>query len=119
MYRDYDYWLTVEEFDDGANLLREKIGLEIHDTRSMTAHTSYGLRSLSDIFYGDTPVGQLRKLKASGMAPSASSMLNPEICYRIFRLYFSDILLYFEYAKDADAIKPWVDAALQYAVSKT
>ncbi len=94
VYQEYDAYFRIEEFERAAGALREKIGLEVADTRALSGHSTSGFTRIEDEAMADVTVGELRAMRAAGRLPGFAALYDPDLHARVARLYPEDIALY-------------------------
>ncbi len=94
IYENYDDYFKFEDFQDIKEKLREKIGLELIDTRvSGSIRTTFKMKNINE-FNHKTTVSEANTLLNMEKKPLAINMYTPEMIAKIGTIYFTDILLY-------------------------
>jgi hypothetical protein len=93
VYQDYSDWFCMEDFTLAIHAVREKIGLEIYDTRGLAKHGT-DQYSLICGNYIDTPAKEILSLQNEGCSPSHASLYDNELLSKVSALYSEDIKLY-------------------------
>lgn len=93
VYQDYSDWFCMENFSEAIQKVKEKIGIEIHDTRDLAKHGT-DQYTLIKGDYVDKPAHEILTLQKSGCCPSHSSLYDYELLDSVSFLYAKDIKLY-------------------------
>ncbi len=94
VYEDYDDYFALEQYAGMAEVLQDKIGLELVDARPLTKHGTSGYRKLRKKEpYRLEPFELLQK-KRQGFLPEPASMFSDEMARCVQRAYKQDIALY-------------------------
>lgn len=94
VYENYDDYFAFEDFPKLTEVLRDKIGLELIDARSLTKHGSDGYRKLAKRKPYQLRPLELLNYKSEGLMPSIKRMYNDELLACVAKAYKSDIALY-------------------------
>jgi sulfotransferase famil protein len=94
VYEDYDDYFALEDLGTAAQVLKDKIGLELVDARPLTKHGSDGYQKLGKRNpYKRSPL-ELLDYKSQGFMPSIRTMYNDELVACVKKAYKADIALY-------------------------
>ncbi|MCB1378051.1 MAG: sulfotransferase family 2 domain-containing protein [Alphaproteobacteria bacterium] len=95
VYKTYDDLFSVEDFATASAALRDKIGLEIIDSRPMVRHDSshYKLLPASKSF-ADTEIWQIEAIMLNGMRPNPVSFYDDELRSVVALAFAEDLKLY-------------------------
>ncbi|MDA7431174.1 sulfotransferase family protein [Synechococcus sp. AH-601-O20] len=94
IYANYSDYFQFEDFQDAKRKLKEKIGLELVDTReSGSIRTTHEMEELKE-FDHKTTASEANTLLDMHKKPLARNMYTPEMIAKVGTIYFSDILLY-------------------------
>ena len=94
VYEDYDDWFSLEDYSEAVRIIKDRIGLEIIDTRALSSHTSHSLTASTEDGLADRPVRELQEMRRSGYTPSANKLYDEDLAFKVASLYYSDIALY-------------------------
>lgn len=95
VYRQYDELFCVEEFGKAADVLREKIGLEIVDSRHLVRHDSSHYKLLPHTkSFADTEIWQIEAIMLSGMRPDPVSFYDSDLVELVSAAYVEDLKLF-------------------------
>jgi hypothetical protein len=94
LFDEYDDYFSVENFSDAAQVLKDKIGLDVIDARLVTKHGTDQYSRQSDGFFGDTCAFDLSVMKREGAVPDYSAMFDESIIQSVKKMYEEDINLY-------------------------
>lgn len=94
IYQQYSDYFCLENFSQAIKALKETIGFEVHDARSLTNHGTDGFESLEDVCYADTAAFDIAVMKRKGQCPSHAAMYDDELISMVKKLYKEDIELY-------------------------
>ena len=110
VYANYSDYLKFENFQATKEKLKEKIGLELVDTRqSGTIRTTFKMEELKEFNHRTTAL-EANALLDMRKKPLASNMYTPEMIAKVGTIYFSDILLYSnEVEKGAEELENWMN----------
>ena len=111
VYADYSDYFKFEDFQATKEKLKEKIGLELVDTRQRgTIRTTFEMEELKE-FNHKTTVLEANALLDMRKKPLACNMYTPEMIAKVGTIYFSDILLYSnEVEEGAEELDEWMNA---------
>jgi hypothetical protein len=94
VYEEYDDYFALEDMRNAAEVLKDKIGLDLVDARPLTKHGSDGYQKLSKRKpYTRSPL-ELLEYKSQGFMPSIRTMYNDELVACVRKAYKADIALY-------------------------
>ena len=94
LYEEYSDYFALEHFDKAIVKLKEKIGLEVIDARSLTTHGIDGYELLDDKNYSQMAAFDIAVLKRQGKCPSPASLYTPELIEIVRKMYAQDFVLY-------------------------
>lgn len=94
VYEDYDDYFAIEDFLKMAEVLKEKIGLDLVDARPLTKHATKDYRKLSRKEPFLLTPFELLGFKNKGSLPIIGAMYNEELIACVQRAYKRDIALY-------------------------
>lgn len=94
VYENYDEYFALEEFDRCEKVLKDKIGLKIHDTRNLLNHHSSGKATKHVERAWELSVLELMTLKSQGALPDYQSFYSKQIKNVVKRIYKKDFDLY-------------------------
>lgn len=94
IYANYSDYFKFEDFEGTKKRLKEKIGLELVDTRqSGSIRTTHEMDELKE-FDHRTTVSEANSFLDMHKKPLTTNMYTPEMIAKVGTIYFSDILLY-------------------------
>ncbi|MGH6890290.1 MAG: sulfotransferase family 2 domain-containing protein [Rhizomicrobium sp.] len=97
VYSEYDDYFCVEDFATAERALRERIGLEIHDTRPLLdRHGGHYEKIGCASEYSLTPAPELAKLKRIGKVPELRALYSDASIARVRRIFAADCVLFRE-----------------------
>jgi hypothetical protein len=96
LYQDYDRYFSMENFSEILPVLKQDIGLEIHDSRALSKHSTVGLKREIIESAWTLNIQQLREMKNAGVLPTPKSMYSDELIQKFMQVYAQDIALYSE-----------------------
>ena len=110
IYANYSDYFKFEDFQATKEKLKEKIGLELVDTRrNGTIRTTFKMEKLKE-FNHRTTASEANTLLDRHKKPLASNMYTPEMIAKVGTIYFSDILLYSnEVEEGAEELDEWMN----------
>lgn len=94
VYKAYDDIFGLEDFGRCEARLRERLGIELEDTRKFSGHTTHSMTRVSDRFCADTPVAEILAMKSKGVMPDFDCFYDDELRATVGRLYANDLALY-------------------------
>jgi len=94
LYEKYDDYFALEHFDKVISTLKNKIGFNVVDARSLTKHGTDKYQLLVDDNHSQTAAFDIALLKRQGKCPSHASLYTPELIEIVKELYAEDISLY-------------------------
>lgn len=94
VYEEYDSWYCLETFDEAKTAIEACTGLEIDDTRSMSAHDHGRFELVDSCDYADWPARDLEALHRSGASPAYTALYDEQIASIVKLAYAPDIELY-------------------------
>ena len=111
IYTNYSDYFKFEDFEGTKKRLKEKIGLELVDTRqSGSIRTTYEMEELKE-FDHKTTVSEANSLLDMHKKPLTTNMYTPEMIAKVGTIYFSDILLYSNTINGgAEELEDWMNA---------
>lgn len=97
VYDDYDAWFAFENMDGVAARLRDRIGLDVRDTRALVRHGSDRFAPAAGAqCHADTAIGDLLVMKNGGQLPRFADMYDAGLIARVGALFADDVALYRE-----------------------
>lgn len=95
VFKDYDDYFALEDFDVGVNRLKGIIGLEIVDARGLTRNGIDRLRMLPENQdFSNATVREIAELKFNGTCPHPRSLYTDALISLVSAAYQEDIDLY-------------------------
>lgn len=95
VYRHYDQLFCVEDFGAAADTLRDRIGLEIFDSRHLVRHDSSHYKVLPHTkSFADTEIWQIEAIMLSGMRPDPISFYDGDLVELVSAAYVEDLKLF-------------------------
>lgn len=113
VFDDYDDWFCLERYSDAVQRISDKIGLKIHDTRSLSTHTTYRLAVAVEESLPDRPIPYLRDLKQAGLTPCLKALYDHDIAFKVSALYLADVMMYVRKFGLATGVGYWLDLCRQ------
>ncbi len=89
IYKQYDDYFNMSDFGHICTTLKNKINLDIVDTRNITNHGREKYTELVENDYACITVNELKKMKLNGSLPSVEALCN-EKCRTIIRQIYKD-----------------------------
>ena len=110
IYKNYNDYFKFEKFQAVKAKLREKIGLELIDTRqSGSIRTTYEMEEMEGFNYSTT-ASEANKLLDMNKKPTERNMFTREMIAKVGTIYFSDILLYSNAVEGgAEELEDWMN----------
>ncbi len=102
LYDEYDDYFCLEKFDDFTVTVRDRIDLEIVDSRELLTHSSSQYRTFNGEGSYNTSALDLLKTKKIGRIPDIQTMYNSELFEIVSYVYRDDIALFQEKFPDID-----------------
>ena len=96
LYKEYSDYFCMESFSEIEKTLDEKIGLKIHDARSLTNHGTSHYEMLDSKCFADVSTFDLAVLKKQSKCPSHKAMYDDELVEIVRDIYKDDLLIYIE-----------------------
>lgn len=93
VYETYDDLFQMEEFATIAPRLKERIGLDLLDARSLTGHGTDHL-DRAEGSYADTPCHVLQEMRRQNQAPGYDMFYDTALIAQVAKLYRQDLNLY-------------------------
>jgi len=111
VYANYSDYFKFEDFKVTKEKLREKIGLNLVDTRqSGSIRTTFEMEELQEFDY-KTKASEANSLLDMNKRPIASHMFTPKMIAKVGTIYFSDILLYSNKVEGGkEELEEWMNA---------
>ncbi len=94
VYEHYDDWFDLRRFDDAIVKIRDRIGLEVHDTRALSDHGTDRYTLVNEGCYADRTVAELTAMQRAGESPAHAALYDDELIVRMQTCYGEDIRLY-------------------------
>ncbi|WP_339618957.1 sulfotransferase family 2 domain-containing protein [uncultured Marinimicrobium sp.] len=106
LYKEYSDVFCVENFSNAVQVLKDKIGFDVHDARDLTKHGSDRYSSIKEGLWHDVPVKELYALKMSGQLPSTDGMYPRHLHAAVSNAYKDDIDFYSRFFDSDLLLKP-------------
>lgn len=106
LYSDYTDYFTLEHFDDAVLKLKEKIGFEVVDGRSLTNHGTDVYELVREGNFSKTTAFDIASMKRKGKCPAHATLYTPELVEMVRTMYEKDFLLYSERCNAQDMLFP-------------
>jgi len=90
----YDDVFGMHDLKAAFSKITEKTGMEIHDTRDLSGHSTHRLKLLNDKCYADVPIAELKALKKAGYAPYPAAFYDDALRKSVEKLYEEDLKFY-------------------------
>ncbi len=100
VYKDYDDYFSLHNFNRLTKVLKKRISVNVLDVRKLTKHGLDGLSLLDNECFSQTLPGEILEMKKKGFCPSHKSLYNEELIDIVADLYFDDFTLYREVIGD-------------------
>ena len=95
IYEHYDDIFCLEAFSDATVALRDRIGIDIRDARSLTKHGSEQFQPLvGDEPFADKPAHEIAGLKRAGRIPRSAQLYDAPLIAEVGQMYAADIAFY-------------------------
>ena len=97
LIKQYSNYFCVEELDKAKEILKNRINMDLLDTRSISRHTTnhFIKKKIENAF--NIPAYELYKIKKEeGFVPNNASMINQELLKALEKIYSDDIEIYKE-----------------------
>ena len=95
VYEKYDDLFCLELFSDAIETLRQKIGIDIQDSRSLAKHGSDQFQFLDENEpFADKPAHEVAALKRSGRIPRITQLYDSSLIAQVGEMYSTDIAFY-------------------------
>ena len=113
IYRYYDDYFTLENYQEAIEIIRAKSGLEIEDIRHQNSiYTTKGLEKSTE-FTESTKVTEFAELMRNRKCPIPETVYTNDLIKKVAVLYMQDILLYQEKAIESGKfISDWLFRAI-------
>ena len=108
LYEDYDDWFCVERIDEATSRIKERAGFLLHDTRSLSGHTSFSLETVSTGGLSDLNILQIRDLRSRGQRPCPLAIYDESTAFRVHAMFASDVMLYNWKFEEQDEMHEWL-----------
>ncbi|MFT4047472.1 MAG: sulfotransferase family 2 domain-containing protein [Solimonas sp.] len=93
-YERYDDYFCVEKFADAVATLKQRIQLDVVDTRRLTGHSTVLYEKLSGSGFHRMRVSELQSYKRKGFLPDHRHLYTKELRDLVRKLYARDFALY-------------------------
>lgn len=90
----YDDVFSLERFQQAVPIIAEKAKITVEDVRKISNHSTQGFTKVTEGCFADTPVNELREMKAANHIPAHSAMFDDEAVNMVSKLYGDDIAMY-------------------------
>ncbi|MBE7213923.1 sulfotransferase family 2 domain-containing protein [Shewanella benthica] len=104
LYKEYDDYFSLENFSYAVKQLKDNVGLDVIDARSLTGHGTDKYVSINNESFSDTAAFDIALLKRKGKCPSYESLYNPELVDLVKKLYSEDFTLYKSRCDETDLL---------------
>jgi hypothetical protein len=94
VYKQYDDYFCLEEFDKAIPRILEKIGMPIYDARRVTGHGLDKLELIDQGNHGGLRASEILSMKLKGKCPSPRSLYNDELVAIVGEVFAEDIEVY-------------------------
>lgn len=95
LFRKYDDYFTLENFEPAIETIADKAGLRIYDTREALGHDTSKRKMIPDMEAPmDSPAVELLVHKRKGVLPEPASLLDDECVDIIARVWAKDLTFY-------------------------
>lgn len=94
VYKQYDDYFCLEEFDKAIPQILEKAGLQIYDARRVTGHGLDKLELIEHGNHGNLCAAEILSMKLKGKCPSPRSLYNDELVAITGEVFSEDIAIY-------------------------
>lgn len=91
LYKEYDDVFCVEDFENAKLTLKEKIGFEVLDARSLIQHDVSRYKKISDQQLSNASARDISKMKSLGKIPSYDSLYDNKSKRLVEELYKDDL----------------------------
>ena len=110
IYKNYSDYFKFEDFQGAKRKIKDKIGLELIDTRrGGSIRTTYEMEDLEE-FNHRTTASQANKFLDMNKKPVAKNMYTRDMIAKVGTIYFSDILLYSNKIEGgAEELEDWMN----------
>lgn len=97
VYKEYDDYFCIEDFQSARNTIEGRIGLRIHDARHLTAHGSDQCEKIgSPGEFARASILEIKDIKKGGRIPSVSSLYSERAAQIVASVFADDIAVYKE-----------------------
>ncbi len=93
IFEKYDDYFDFADFKKIKTTLKQKINLNLIDTRNITNHGQEKYKKINNKNYANMSVIELKKLKAQGYLPTLESMYTEKLRKKVQQLYQQDFLI--------------------------
>lgn len=109
IYNKYDNYFCLENYKHATEMIFEKTGLEIIDTRSESSiHTTLNLEESDQINYQTTTL-LIKEFLKNRKKPIIANMYTKEMCHIVGTLYMNDIQIYSREVENAQSeMRYWI-----------
>jgi hypothetical protein len=104
IYDNYDDYFCLEQFSVAIQTLKERIGLSIHDARTLTGHGTDQYEMVRGSCIADKAAFDIAVMQRSGKCPDYKSMFDDELITIVMKLYKNDFILYKEKFKSENLL---------------
>lgn len=94
VYKEYDDYFCLSEFQHAVVELDKKISLKIIDARSLTNHGIDQLKLIDSECFAYTPAREIAAMKKVGNCPSPHALFDERLMAEVATLYAEDFALY-------------------------
>lgn len=94
VYETYSQVFALEKFSAALPILRDEIGLQVQDARSLTSHGTDRMSLVETGDFADMPLHELAAMKREGRLPSHARLYDAALQKTVSDLYAEDLALY-------------------------
>ena len=109
IYKNYSDYLSVENYEETSSTIRQKLGVNLKDIRSLNSiYTTLGCEDSFELDY-NAPAELISSALSEHRKPITKNMYNPDLIKKVGALYLCDILLYMrEIDKGENEMRYWL-----------
>ena len=113
LYRNYDSYFSLENFNDANRDIHEKTGIKLEDVREKNSiFTSKGCKQSNDITHL-TKASEIKNHLDQNKIPITENMYTWDMIRKVSTLYLQDILVYCsEIPNGSLELNPWIQKAI-------
>ena len=114
LFNEYDKYIPLENLSENIKDLELQSKIKFFDTRKYALNTTFDFKLISDKYYGDQKVRNLRELKSENILPNHAMMYNAETAYKCLSIYLSDVFLYINKTDSYKNLEKYLNLSNQY-----